>query len=95
MVDQSRKHGASGEGPGADRKVSGVYYYKASNIYGVKVNGREVIQVGREVWAMVSSPFFLSHVLLSSFLVTGGWQILRLSEMQRNCSPCLRWFATH
>ena len=27
-----------------DRKVSGVYFYKATNIYGVKVDGREVLQ---------------------------------------------------
>lgn len=26
--------------------MSGVYFYKATNIYGVKVDGREVIQAG-------------------------------------------------
>lgn len=32
-----------------NRKVSGVYYYKSTNIYGVKVDGREVLQAWGEL----------------------------------------------
>lgn len=30
--------------PGSERKVSGVYYYKKTNIWGVKVDGKEVVK---------------------------------------------------
>lgn len=36
-----------------DRRVSNIYFYKSSSVYGVKVNGKEVIQARLRVVAML------------------------------------------
>lgn len=47
--------------PGADRKVSKVYYYKKTFIFGVKLNGREIAAVG---WALLAGLLSFWHMML-------------------------------
>ena len=53
---------------GASRAVSSVYYYKKSNIFGVKVNGKEVVKVPIfSIYSRTCRPVDL----------TGWWEVLQ------------------
>ena len=47
--------------PGDELKVSSVYFYKKSNIYGVKVNGKEAFTALDSVSNVLSSRFNFSN----------------------------------